>query len=103
MTHLLRRALAATVLLAVAVVLQVSLINRLPLPGIAGPSLVILVVAALAVTNGPVTGMIAGFLGGLALDIVPPGSSDLVGESALVCCVVRYGCGALAAWRLLSV
>jgi hypothetical protein len=98
-THLLRRALAAPVLLAVAVVLQVSLVNRLPLPGNAGPSLVILVVAALAVTNGPVTGMIAGFLGGLALDIAPPGS-DLVGESALVCCLVGYGCGALAAWRL---
>jgi hypothetical protein len=98
-THLLRRALAAPVLLAVAVVLQVSLVNRLPLPGNAGPSLVILVVAALAVTSGPVTGMIAGFLGGLALDIAPPGS-DLVGESALVCCLVGYCCGALAAWRL---
>jgi rod shape-determining protein MreD len=99
--HLLRRALAAPVLLAVAVVLQVSLVNRLPLPGDAAPSLVMLVVAALAVTGGPVTGMIAGFLGGLALDIAPPGS-NLVGENALVCCVVGYGCGALAAWRLSS-
>jgi hypothetical protein len=97
--HLLRRALAAPVLLVVAVVLQASLINRLPLPGGAGPSLVILVVAALAVTTGPVTGMVVGFLGGLAMDVAPPGS-DLVGESALVCCVVGYGCGALAAWRL---
>ncbi len=98
MIHLLRRVLAVPVLLAVAVLLQVSLINRLPLPGNAGPGLVILVVAALAVSGGPVKGMIAGFLGGLALDIAPPGS-DLVGESALVCCVVGYGCGALAAWR----
>jgi hypothetical protein len=99
--HLLRRALTAPVLLAVAVVLQVSLVNRLPLPGGAHPNLVILVVAALAVSSGPVTGMIAGFLGGLALDVAPPGS-DLVGESALVCCAVGYGCGALAAWRLSS-
>ncbi|HEX3957605.1 MAG TPA: rod shape-determining protein MreD [Trebonia sp.] len=101
MIHLLRRTLAAPILLAVAVVLQVSLVNRLPLPGEAAPSLVMLVVAALAVTSGPVAGMIAGFLGGLALDIAPPGS-HLVGESALVCCVVGYGCGALAAWRLSS-
>jgi len=99
--HLLRRTLTAPVLLIVAVVLQVSLVNRLPLPGGAGPNLVILVVTALAVTSGPVTGMITGFLGGLALDIAPPGS-DLVGESALVCCVAGYCCGALAAWRLSS-
>jgi hypothetical protein len=97
--HRLHRALAAPVLLVVAVMLQVSLVNRLPLPGDAGPDLVILVVAALAVTRGPITGAVTGFLGGLALDIAPPGS-DLVGESALVCCVVGYGCGALAAWRL---
>ena len=48
----------------------------------------ILVVAALAVSSGQVTGMIAGFLGGLALDIAPPGS-DLVGENALVCAAGR--------------
>ena len=92
----LRRFLAAPVLLAVAVVLQVTLVNRLPLPGDAAPDLTLLVVLALAVTGGPVPGMLAGFLGGLALDTAPPGS-DLTGESALVFCLVGYGCGAFAA------
>jgi cell shape-determining protein MreD len=95
---LLRRALAAPVLLLLAVVLQVSLVNRLPLPGHASPNLVILVVVALAATTGPMTGVIAGFLGGLALDIAPPGTY-LVGQTALVCCLVGYGCGALGAWQ----
>jgi rod shape-determining protein MreD len=90
-----RRLLAAPVLLAVAVVLQVTLVNRLPLPGDAGPDLTLLVVLALAVTGGPVPGMLAGFLGGLALDIAPPGSG-LTGENALVFCLVGYGCGAIA-------
>ena len=38
MIHLLRRTLTAPVLLAVAIVVQVSLVNRLPLPGGAGDS-----------------------------------------------------------------
>jgi rod shape-determining protein MreD len=92
----LRRILAVPVLLAAAVVLQVTLVNRLPLPGGAVPDLTLLVVLALAVTGGPVPGMLAGFLGGLALDTAPPGS-NLTGENALVFCLVGYGCGAFAA------
>jgi rod shape-determining protein MreD len=92
----LRRVLAVPVLLAVAVVLQVTLVNRLPLPGDATPDLTLLVVLALAVTGGPVPGMLAGFLGGLALDVAPPGS-NLIGENALVFCLVGYGCGAFVA------
>jgi rod shape-determining protein MreD len=92
----LRRFLAAPVLLAVAVVLQVTLVNRLPLPGGAAPNLTLLVVLALATDGGPVLGMLAGFLGGLALDVAPPGS-ELTGENALVFCLAGYGCGALAA------
>ena len=93
--NLLRRLLAAPVLLAAAVVFQVTLVNRLPLPGDAAPDLTLLVVLALAVTSGPVLGMLAGFLGGLALDVAPPGSG-LTGENALVFCLVGYCCGAFA-------
>jgi rod shape-determining protein MreD len=91
----LRRVVAIPVLLALAVIAQVSLVNRLPLPGDAAPNLVLLVVTALAVASGPVPGMLAGFLGGLALDVAPPGSI-LTGEYALVFCLVGYLCGAVA-------
>src|SRR5215469_3354997 len=96
---MLRRALVAPALLLAAVVAQVSLVNRLPLPGDAAPNLVVLVVAALAVAGGPVPGMLAGFAGGLALDVAPPGS-NLAGEYALVLCLVGYGCGVLAMQRV---
>ena len=90
---LVRRVVAIPVLLVLAVIAQVSLVNRLPLPGNAAPNLVLLMVAAVGVAGGPVPGMLAGFLGGLALDVAPPGS-DLTGEYALVFCLAGYLCGA---------
>jgi rod shape-determining protein MreD len=89
---LVRRVLAVPVALLLALLLQVILVNRAPLPGGAAPDLVLLVVAALGATMGPMTGLLAGFCGGLALDIAPPGS-HLAGEFALVCCLVGYACG----------
>ena len=52
----------------------------------------LLAVAAIAVCTGPMTGMLAGFCGGLALDIAPP-AAHLAGEYALVFCLVGYACG----------
>jgi hypothetical protein len=93
--RILRRALVPPAFLILAVLAQVTLVNRLPLPGDAAPDLVLLVVAALAVTGGPVPGMLAGFVGGLALDLAPP-VSNLAGETAFVFCAAGYACGALA-------
>jgi rod shape-determining protein MreD len=87
-----RRALVSVLAVAAAVVLQLTVVNRLPLPGGAGPDLVLITVAALAVTGGPMAGVLTGFFGGLALDIAPPGS-HLTGEYALVFCLVGYACG----------
>jgi rod shape-determining protein MreD len=87
-----RRALTTAVVVVVAVVLQVTLVNRLPLPYGAVPSIVLILVAAAAVTDGPLAGAITGFAAGLTLDIAPPGS-HLVGEYALVYCLVGYACG----------
>jgi rod shape-determining protein MreD len=87
-----RRALTTAVVLVVAVVLQVSLVNRVPLPYGAVPSIVLILVAAASVTDGPLVGAITGFGAGLALDIAPPGS-HLVGEYALVYCLVGFACG----------
>jgi rod shape-determining protein MreD len=91
-----RRALISCAVVLVALIAQLTIINRLALPGGAGPDLVLLAVVALALTGGPVPGMITGFLAGLALDVAPP-ASHTIGQYALVFCLIGYACGRLAA------
>jgi rod shape-determining protein MreD len=86
-----RTLLAASAILA-AVLIQVTVLNNLPFPGDAGPDLVLVVVVTMALASGPRDGAIIGFSAGLALDIAPP-ASNLLGQSALVFCLVGYGCG----------
>ena len=90
-----RRLLISVVLCAVALAAQLTVVNRLALPGGAGPDLVLLVVVALALTGGPVPGMLTGFLAGLALDVAPP-AGHTIGQYALVFTLVGYLCGRLA-------
>jgi rod shape-determining protein MreD len=88
----LRKALVAVALpvaLFAAVVVQLTVVNRLPLPGGDAPDLVLLLVTAVAVTSSPMTAMLTGFAGGLALDIAPP-VTHYAGEYALVFCLVGY-------------
>jgi rod shape-determining protein MreD len=89
------RAVISAVVVAVTVVLQLTIVNRIAFPGGAGPNLVLLVVAALALAGGPMAGVLTGFLAGLALDVAPPGS-HFTGQDALVFCLVGYFCGLLA-------
>jgi rod shape-determining protein MreD len=91
-----RQALISCAVVLVALIAQLTIVNRLALPGGAGPDLVLLAVVALALTGGPVPGMITGFLAGLALDVAPP-ASHTIGQYALVFCLVGYACGRLAA------
>ncbi len=84
---------ALPIALFVAVVVQLTVVNRLPLPGGTAPDLVLLLVAAVAVSTSPMTGLLTGFAGGLALDIAPP-ATHYAGEYALVFCLVGY----FAAW-----
>ncbi|MBE1538023.1 rod shape-determining protein MreD [Actinomadura algeriensis] len=85
--------LVTALVVAVALLLQVSVANRLPLPGGVQPDLVLLTVVALALVAGTGTGVIAGFCAGLAADIVPP-ADHTIGRYALVYCVIGYLCGA---------
>jgi len=87
-----KRALLSVVVLGTALMLQLTVVNRLPLPGAGAPDLVLLAVVALGLCGGPAAGAITGFCAGLALDIAPPGSY-LIGEYALVFCLVGYACG----------
>ena len=89
-----RRALLATVAVLAAIVLQVTVLNNLPFPGGSQPDLVLVVVVAMALASGPLEGAVIGFAAGLAIDIAPP-ATNLLGQSALVFCLVGYGCGKL--------
>jgi rod shape-determining protein MreD len=89
------RAVISVVVVTVTVVFQLTIVDRIAFPGGAGPNLVLLVVAALALAGGPMAGVLTGFLAGLALDVAPPGS-HFVGQNALVFCLVGYFCGLLA-------
>jgi len=92
-----RHAVVCAVLALVAVMLQLMLIDRVTLPGGSGPDIALVLVVVLGLTQGPATGMLAGFFAGLDLDLAPP-ASHLTGESALIFCLVGYGCGQLAGW-----
>ncbi len=87
-----RKAWLAGCLLAVAVVVQLTVLNGLRLPGGGVPDLVLVAVAALALTQGPLYGMVAGFTAGLCIDIAPP-ASQLIGQYALVFCLAGWMAG----------
>ncbi|HSF26038.1 MAG TPA: rod shape-determining protein MreD [Actinomycetes bacterium] len=86
------RALLSAVLLLVALLVQVVFASRVPLPGAATPDVVLVVVVALGLVRGPLHGCVAGFAGGLALDLVPP-ADHAAGRWALVLCLVGYIAG----------
>lgn len=79
----------AAVVVFVALVVQVTVVTRLPLPAGIVPDLVLLVVAALALRMGSLPGCMIGFLAGLLADIVPP-AYHTVGLYALVYCAAGY-------------
>lgn len=87
-----RKALAAVILAVIlfaAVVVQLTVVNRLPFPAGAVPDLVLLLVTAIAVTTTPALAAVTGFAGGLALDVAPP-AAHYAGEYALVFCLAAY-------------
>lgn len=85
------RILLSVALVVVALVLQVSVLARLHLPG-AVPDLMLLVVLALAITYGHVGGALVGFGAGLLADFAPP-ADHAAGRYALVLCVIGYAAG----------
>ena len=82
------RILLSTTLVIVALVIQVSVLARLHLPG-AVPDLVLLTVVGLALVYGHVGGCLIGFGVGLLSDLAPP-ADHAAGRYALVLCVVGY-------------
>jgi len=87
----LNRILLSTTLVVVALVVQVSVLARLQLPG-AVPDLLLLTVLGLALVYGHTGGALVGFGAGLLADLAPP-ADHAVGRYALVLCVIGYAAG----------
>ncbi|MFH8979745.1 rod shape-determining protein MreD [Streptomyces varsoviensis] len=87
----LNRTLLATLLVVVALVVQVCVLARLHLPG-AVPDLLLLVVVSLALVYGHVAGCLIGFGAGLLADLAPP-ADHAAGRYALVLCLIGYLAG----------
>ncbi|MFE0425492.1 rod shape-determining protein MreD [Streptomyces sp. NPDC058953] len=85
------RILLSSALVVVALVVQVSVLARLQLPG-AVPDLLLLTVLGLAFVYGHVSGALIGFGAGLLADLAPP-ADHAAGRYALVLCVIGYLAG----------
>jgi rod shape-determining protein MreD len=84
-----RRLLALTAVLVVAVLIQSTVLARLRLAGVR-PDLLVLTVVAVAMASGPTSGAVFGFSAGLVGDLL----FDLpVGVSALVYTAVGFAVG----------
>jgi rod shape-determining protein MreD len=85
------RMLLSTTLVIVALVIQVTILARLQLPG-AVPDLMLLTVLGFALVYGHVGGALIGFGAGLLADLAPP-ADHAAGRYALVLCVIGYLAG----------
>ncbi|MCZ7460271.1 rod shape-determining protein MreD [Streptomyces sp. WMMC940] len=82
------RTLLSATLVVVALVVQVTVLARLQLPG-AVPDLLLLTVVALALVYGHTSGALIGFGAGLLADLAPP-ADHAAGRYALVLCAIGY-------------
>ncbi|WP_406313020.1 rod shape-determining protein MreD [Streptosporangium sp. NBC_01639] len=79
-------------MLLLVMVVQMTVVNRLPLPGLGAPDLVLLTVVGYALVRGAVAGAVMGFCGGLLSDILPP-AAHVLGQYALVLCLIGFMAG----------
>ncbi|MEU5421656.1 rod shape-determining protein MreD [Streptomyces sp. NPDC001407] len=82
------RILLSSALVVIALVVQVTVLARLHLPG-AVPDLMLLVVVGLTLVYGHTSGALIGFGAGLLADLAPP-ADHATGRYALVLCVIGY-------------
>lgn len=81
------------VVVVVAAILQVVVINKLPLPG-GHPDLLVLVVIAVALASGAQQGAALGFCAGFLADVMPP-AAHIAGRLAFAYTIVGYLVGLL--------
>src|SRR5690349_9796647 len=86
-----QRALLGAVTVLTALLLQVTVIGRLPLPG-AAPDLVLVLVVAFALAEGPLSGLVTGWFAGLLADAL---AAHELGRLALAYGLAGYVTGLL--------
>jgi rod shape-determining protein MreD len=87
----LRRLLLGATTVVTALLLQATVLARLPLPG-GVPDLLLVLVVAFALVEGPLSGTVTGFVTGLLADL---GSDHELGRTALAYALVGYLVGLL--------
>ena len=83
------RLLLGAVTVLAALLLQTAVLAALPLPG-ATPELLVVLVVAFALAEGPLSGTVTGFVAGLSADLL---SDHALGRLALALAVVGYAAG----------
>jgi len=86
-----RQAIVIFVIIFSAVIIELTLMSRLGLPG-ATPDIVVVSVVALALAMGPTQGATAGFLAGILLDLAPP-ADTLLGVNAIIYLAIGFVTG----------
>ena len=81
-----RRLLLGALAVLAALVLQATVVARLPLPG-SPPDLVVVVVLAFALAEGPVSGSVTGFVAGVLADLL---ADHALGRLALAYVLVGH-------------
>ncbi len=89
MKALIQRTVVTGLLILVAFLLQNNIFAAIPLVGIT-PNLLLLVTISLGLLHGKVSGLLVGFFAGLMMDVF---GGDLLGQYALILCLLGYGCG----------
>lgn len=85
------RAFVLTIVVTLAVVLQVAMFPVISYDGVV-PNLALLVVVAAALVRGPQFAAVIGFISGLAIDLAPP-TDHIAGRWALALVLVGYLAG----------
>jgi rod shape-determining protein MreD len=86
-----RRIAYRLVIVFVAAVLQVVVVNRLPLPG-GHPDLLVLIVVGIGLASGSERGAMFGFFAGFVADVLPP-AGHIAGRLAFAYTIVGYLAG----------
>jgi rod shape-determining protein MreD len=86
-----RRFLLGALSILTALLLQLTVVGRLPLPG-AAPDLVLVLVVAFALAEGPMSGLVTGWAAGLLADAL---AAHELGRLALAYAIAGYVTGML--------
>lgn len=89
MKALIQRTIVTGLLILVAFLLQNNIFAAIPLVGIT-PNLLLLVTITLGLLHGKISGLLVGFFAGLLMDVF---GGDVLGQYALILCLLGYGCG----------